>query len=116
MGRTRIVDSLPRFVAERQARAAGAMTQVLVLGAAEAATLTPIDTSNLLNSQYREVGRDGTRVTGRVGYTAEYALPVHDPDHPQNFRRSTAEKEFLSKGFERQEPAIRGVIKKAMAA
>jgi hypothetical protein len=49
-------------------------------------------------------------VRGRVGYTAEYAAAVHDPDNPQNFRRASAEKEFLRKGFERAEPNIRNVI------
>lgn len=116
MGRVRIVDKMPDFLAERERRAAGAMTAALILGASEAAAMTPIDTSNLLNSQYRDVSRDGSRIVGRVGYTAEYALPVHDPSHPQNFRRSTARKEFLKLGMERAEPSIREVLKRALKA
>lgn len=109
--RPRIVNKLPQFIADRQQRAARGMTQALILGSSEASVLTPIDTSNLLNSQFRQVERDGTRIVGTVGYTAAYALPVHDPDNPQNFRRPSAEKEFLKLGFERAEPNIRAVIK-----
>jgi len=110
MTRPRITNNLPAFIGGRQVAAARGMTQALILGASEASVLTPIDTSTLLNSQYKDVQKDGTRIVGRVGYTAEYALPVHDPDNPQNFRRASASKEFLKKGFERAESNIRGVL------
>ena len=110
----RIVNRLPQFVGSVQARAARGMTQALVLGASEASVLTPIDTGTLLNSQYRRVDKDGEKIVGSVGYTAEYALAVHDPDNPQNFRRETSEKEFLRKGFENAEPNIRRVLKGAL--
>lgn len=106
----RIVNNLRQFSAHVQRRAARGMTQALVLGASEASVLTPIDTSTLLNSQYRRVEKDGERIVGTVGYTADYALPVHDPSNPQNFRRPSAEKAFLRKGFERAEPQIRAVL------
>lgn len=107
---TRIVNNLRQFVATQQQRAARGMTQALVLGASEASVLTPIDFGNLLNSQYKSVRREGDRIIGTVGYTADYALPVHDPSHPQNFRRPSAQKEFLSKGFERAEANITAVL------
>lgn len=112
----RIVNHLPQFVAARQRAGARAVTQALILGASEASVLTPIDTSNLLNSQYRDVDQRGATVRGRAGYTADYAGPVHDPDVKQVFRRPSAEKEFLRKGFERAEPQIRAVVKAAMKA
>ena len=86
------------------------MTQALILGASEAASMTPIDTSVLINSQFRNIDAQAGRIVGTVGYTAEYALAVHDPANPQNFRRASAEKEFLKKGFEQAEPNIRAVI------
>lgn len=110
MAGPRVVNRLPQFVAERQARAARAMNAALVLGAAEASVLTPIDTSNLLNSQYKRVDVDGERIVGTVGYTADYAKHVHDPAVKQTFRRATAEKEFLEKGMRRAEPQIRQVL------
>lgn len=117
MARTsRIANRLPQFIAERQRLASAAMAQALILGASEASTLTPIDTSTLINSQYKAVEKQGSRIVGRVGYTAEYAMAVHDPDNKQTFRRASAEKEFLRKGFERAEPQIRDVIKQRVRA
>lgn len=71
----------------------------LNIGAGQAAIYTPIKTTTLINSQYRDVfTRDG-RITGRVGYSADYAIYVHDPAIRQQFTRATAQKEFLTKGF-----------------
>jgi hypothetical protein len=114
---TRIVNKLPQFVDGIQIKAARGITQALILGAAEASVLTPIDTSTLINSQYRKpIEKQGAKLIGSIGYTAAYALPVHDPDNPQNFRRATAIKEFLKLGFERAEPNIRAVITGAIKA
>lgn len=107
----RVVNLMPQFIGKKQRQAAAGMSQALILGASEASVLTPIATSNLLNSQYRKVEADGSRIVGTVGYTAEYALPVHDPGNHQVFRRASAEKEFLKHGFENAEPNIRAVIK-----
>lgn len=111
MAGPRVTNKLPQFVAERQAKAARGMTQALILGASEASVLTPIDTSTLLNSQFRDVSKDGDKIVGTVGYTAAYAVPVHDPSNPQTFRRPSATKEFLRKGFENAEPNIRAALK-----
>lgn len=107
---TKIINKLPQFVTRTEQRAARGVAQALVLGAAEASVMTPIDTSALLNSQYRDVRKDGTAIVGSVGYTVEYAKPVHDPEVRQKFRRATAKKEFLKLGFEKAEANIRGVI------
>ena len=111
MGKIRVVNKMPQFVADKERQAARGVTQALILGAAEASVLTPIDTSALINSQYRNVERSDGKVVGTVGYTADYALPVHDPDNPQNFRRASAEKEFLKNGFERQRKNIDAAMK-----
>lgn len=50
----------------------------LMLIGTEAAVMTPIDTSNLINSQYQDVNLIGTKVVGTIGYSAEYAAYVHD--------------------------------------
>lgn len=92
-----------------------AIQSALIIGSSQAALYTPIDTSTLLNSQYRELDVNGTKVTGRVGYSANYAVYVHDPNVPQIFRRSTAQKEFLTKGFEDTKEAIDRVMKKDMS-
>lgn len=92
-----------------------ALTSAMIIGSSQAAIYTPIDTSYLLNSQFREIIVNGARITGRVGYTASYAAYVHDPANPQRFRRATAEKEFLTKGFEDTASLIRATIEKEMS-
>lgn len=92
-----------------------AMQSALIIGGTQAALYTPIDTSTLINSQFREITVNGNRVTGRVGYTANYAVYVHDPNVPQNFRRATAKKEFLTKGFEETRRQIDAAIAKEMS-
>jgi uncharacterized protein (UPF0147 family) len=92
-----------------------ALTSAMIIGGSQAATYTPIDTSYLINSQFREIVINGTRITGRVGYTANYAAYVHDPSIPQNFRRSTAQKEFLTKGFEDERELIDRTIAREMS-
>ncbi|EFC5129656.1 hypothetical protein [Escherichia coli] len=92
-----------------------AMQSALIIGGSQAALYTPIDTSTLLNSQFRDITVNGNRVTGRVGYSANYAVYVHDPSVPQTFLRSTARKEFLTKGFEDMRSQIDAVIKKELS-
>ena len=105
-----MTNRLPQFLSAVEQKAARGVTQALILGASEASVMTPVDTSTLLNSQFRSVAKDGSKIVGTVGYTAEYAKYVHDPNIKQRFRRSTAQKEFLRKGFEESEQNIRAVI------
>ncbi|HEI9848886.1 TPA: HK97 gp10 family phage protein [Serratia marcescens] len=91
-----------------------AIQSALLIGGSQAALYTPIDTSTLLNSQYREISVNGSRVTGRVGYSANYSIYVHDPNVPQTFRRATAQKEFLTKGFGDTKAQIDRAVKKEM--
>lgn len=108
--------NLDALIGDIQGRkAVRALQSALIIGSSQAALYTPIDTSTLLNSQYRELSVNGNRLTGRVGYSANYAAYVHDPNIPQNFRRATAQKEFLNKGFEDSRDAISAAIKKEMA-
>lgn len=92
-----------------------ALQSALIIGSSQATIYTPIDTSTLINSQYRELNVRGVRVTGRVGYTANYAVWVHDPDVKQTFRRATAEKEFLTKGFDDARDQIDAAVYKEMS-
>lgn len=107
----RVTNNLPKLVLNIEQRAARTMHAALILGAAETSVLTPIDTGNLINSRYSNVSKDGSRIVGQAGYTADYAIPVNDPDNPQKFRRASATKEFLRKGFENAEPAITALVR-----
>ncbi|MDU6413477.1 HK97 gp10 family phage protein [Mixta calida] len=107
--------NLDALIGDIQGRkAARAIQSALIIGSSQASLYTPIDTSTLINSQFRELNVNGTRLTGRVGYSANYAAFVHDPNIPQTFRRATAQKEFLTKGFEDTRDIIDRTIKKEM--
>lgn len=104
--------NLTKLIGDIQGRkAVRAIYKALYIGGAQASLYTPIDTSTLINSQFRDVNVSGKMLTGRVGYSANYAVYVHDPSVKQNFRRSTARKEFLNLGFEES----RSQIDKAVA-
>lgn len=96
-------------------KVARAIQSALIIGSSQASLYTPIDTSTLINSQFREIMIKGVLVTGRVGYSANYALSVHDPNVKQKFRRSTAEKEFLRKGFDDMRAQIDAVVHKELS-
>ena len=91
-----------------------ALTEALIVAEGYAASLTPMDSGNLLQSMFREVKPHGNGYTGRIGYTANYAAAVHgmpgtlrgqprDPNNPGrgDFWDPDAEPEFLNKAIER---------------
>lgn len=106
----RIRNDLDKFRQAQETKALTALTEVLIAGASQAALYTPIDLSNLLNSQYRRIISQGTRLIGVVGYTADYAWHVHNPEVKQTFRLPTARKEFLKLGFEDARPVTDRII------
>ena len=110
-----VTSQLPEFLQDVEQRLARGIAAGLNIGAGQASMLTPIDTSTLLNSQYKQIGRAGTMIVGEVGYTAKYAVYVHDPEVKQTFRRASAEKLFLKKGFEQAEPLILEAIAGTLA-
>ncbi|MGJ7194723.1 HK97 gp10 family phage protein [Morganella morganii] len=91
-----------------------AIQAAMLIGGAQATLFTPINTSTLINSQFREITVNGTRVTGRVGYSANYAVFAHDPKVKQTFRRATARKEFLTLGFEDSRDEIEAAMHQEM--
>lgn len=108
--------NLDRIIKDVQGRkVVRALQSAMLIGSAQAALYTPIDTSTLINSQFREITSNGVRVTGRVGYTANYAVFVHDPEVKQTFRRASARKEFLTKGFEDTRSQIDSAVKKELS-
>lgn len=114
------VENIAGGVSER------AVYEVLSQGATKAQTMTPIDTSTLVDSQTAPqitVGPNG--VEGSVGYTAAYAAAVHDApgtlagqprdeNDPSrgNYWDPNAEPEFLTKGFDQIESAIPSILRR----
>lgn len=115
---SQIVDDI---IATKAVRALKSATYII---RTESATLTPIDTSTLINSQFDTVEVNGTRITGRVGYSAKYALYVHNASgklagKPRSNGNGTywspgAEPQFLTKGAQRTKDLVDGAIKKEM--
>ena len=106
-----------------------AVYSVLSQGAAMSDTMTPIDTSNLINSRYSpQISHAKGKTSGHVGYTASYAAAVHEapgilkgePRDPNNPGRGdywdpNAEPQFLAKGFEEIKSKIPAILKAAYA-
>ena len=77
-GAKEVKDAWTKLLGEiTNGKAEEAVNAVLIDAAQFAANLTPIDTSNLIGSQFREVKVEDGKVTGTLGYTAEYAAAVH---------------------------------------
>lgn len=106
-----------------QRRTEAAVYAVLSQGAAMAQTMTPVDTSTLINSQYApQISQQAGKTTGQVGYTAAYAAAVHSaPGTLQGLPRRSgngnywdpnAEPGFLEKGFEEIKPEIPAILQR----
>ena len=96
-------------------KAVRATYRILFIIGTQASIYTPIDTSTLINSQFREVKAGNKIITGRVGYSANYAVNVHDPNVKQNFRLSTAKKEFLKLGADDSKGQIDRAVAEEMS-
>lgn len=74
-----VVGKLQLFLDEaKNERTEKAITAMLIEGGAAAASLTPVDTSNLINSQHKKTWKTGTGYAGAVYYQAPYAKWVHE--------------------------------------
>lgn len=116
-----------------------AIQSAMILVSTRAAYYTPVDTSDLLNSQFREIEQKGVIITGRVGYSANYAVYVHGMTgklkgqprshfgktrEGQEFGGGTgtgrywdphAEPQFLTKGASEERDAIDAVMRKELS-
>ncbi|HDR1174248.1 HK97 gp10 family phage protein [Pasteurella multocida] len=93
-----------------------AAARIVTIIGIRSALYTPIDTSTLINSQFKEISVKDSVVSGRVGYSAEYAVFVHDPKVKQKFKRPTARKEFLKRVVDDEdiESEIKRIIKEEL--
>lgn len=90
----------------------------------ESATMTPIETSALINSQFDTVEVNGTMITGRVGYAANYAIYVHNasgklagkprPSGKGVYWGPHAEPQFLLKAGTKTKELVDQVVRKEM--
>jgi hypothetical protein len=74
-----VVRKLNKFIDDTQGKkAARATYAALSVVGVDAAAITPVDTSTLINSQFKDMDISSGGVVGRLGYTAEYAEAVHN--------------------------------------
>lgn len=121
--------NLDRFIDDVKGRKViRAIRSALIIIAPEAARMTPVGkTSNLINSQFLEVMVNGTRVTGRVGYSANYAVYVHEAKgtlkgRPRpasqgggNYWDPAGEPKFLEKAADKTRSDVDRAIKKELS-
>lgn len=105
-----------------------AITAIATQGLAFSDMKTPIMDGHLINSRYGPIVEETSEgVSGRVGYTANYAAKVHEakgstkgknilrnPAKPEKgvFWSPDGEPKFLEKGFEEVEKNIPQILKK----
>ncbi|EEY5789820.1 HK97 gp10 family phage protein [Escherichia coli] len=78
-GISQVVKNLNKFIDDTAGlKAVRGTYKVLDVIGIDAAVMTPMDTSNLINSQSKDVRVEAGRVTGKLIYSAEYALAVHN--------------------------------------
>lgn len=120
--------NLNRIVGDIQGRkVVRAIKSALLIVAPEAAGMTPRATSTLINSQFQEVMVNGTLITGRIGYSANYAVYVHEAKgtlkgKPRPAKRGggnywdpSGEPKFLEKAGERRKSDVDAVVKKELS-
>lgn len=106
--------NLMRALADiKGARTELAITEMLIVAEGYTLPLVPVATSNLINSAYRNVTPEANGWKGELGFSAGYALYVHNapgtlqgtntPRYPKSdgvVWGPNAEPEFLTKGVE----------------
>lgn len=75
------------------------ITKALISVSANTVPFVPVDTSFLINSEYRKVRQDGQGYVGEIGYGADYAVFVHDGG-PKNWQKAGASDQFLARGLD----------------
>jgi len=98
-----------------------AITMVLIQVGANTAPMIPIDTSNLINSQYRKVDKTAAGWKGELGYGARYAAAVHEasgklkgtprPKNRGTYWGPSGEPKFLEKGIEETIPQLNQILR-----
>lgn len=98
-----------------------AVTKILIQVGLNTAQYIPIDTSFLINSQYRKVEQTATGYAGEIGYGAKYAAAVHNASgklkgqpRPKNrgvYWGPSGEPKFLEKGVDDTTPQLNQILR-----
>lgn len=124
-GYKQVVANLQRVLLEEvPRRAESAMYEAGAIIGGYATLMTPIDTSFLVNSQYRQLSYKGKKVIMTIGYTAKYAAAVHDKPgtlqgEPRrsgrgNYWSPNGESQFLEKAAENHTNEVDQAVRRNM--
>ena len=112
---------LTKGIEQKAQRAVHVATSII---AGHASLMTPVEYSNLINSQYTRVAKAGTRITGYIGYTAAYAYFVHEakgtlkgverPSGLGNYWAPNGQPKFLSRAGDDNKSEIDRAVHKVM--
>jgi len=108
-GKSQVKASLGRLSAEVESLTPVALDAGALIIAAEAKRRTPVDTGNLVNSQYTSVVKN--RAT--IGYLAAYALQVHETD--RKYRKPGSSWKFLSGALDAKRDEAADMIQKIIS-
>lgn len=78
----------------------------------EAGEITPQEFGVLINSRFVDTGRDGGGLVARVGYTALYAVFVHEMPETNNFTKPDTGPKFLERPLDENHQTILRIIAK----
>jgi nitrogen-specific signal transduction histidine kinase len=124
--RVRVVNRMPQFLTATQARAQKTVLTMLIPIGSETVGMIPRASSDLANSQTREVDMVGTVVRGRIGFMTEYAAAVHEapgtllgknvprPNGQGVVWGPSGEPEFLKKGAEQSKKVVEQALRRGM--
>ena len=126
-GIKQVKNNLRRLQAEIQGRRTeAAVYAVLSEGGAAAAVMTPQDTGTLINTHFVDIQANGDKVTGRNGYTAEYAAAVHSapgtlqgqdrPGDRGKYWDPNGQPHFLEAGFDQIAADVPRILRNAYRA
>lgn len=96
-GLNQVLANLNKEINGIKARTVAGMTELTLSVKRGSVQRTPIDTGNLRGSAFSKVEEEGTKIIGTVGYTAFYALYVHEM--PANYNFNQGENKFLEKSL-----------------
>ncbi len=100
-----VLRNLNREIERIERRSRAGMYRAVNIVGGQAKVYTPVDTSNLINSQYTDVIEQAQGITGIIGYTASYAMEVHEID--RNYRKPGSRWKYLETAlFEKSDEVL----------
>ncbi|MEW5725093.1 MAG: HK97 gp10 family phage protein [Thermodesulfobacteriota bacterium] len=109
-GQRSVIRNLRKAIAQIEGATAEGLREAALLVKNRAVKITPVDTGNLRNSAYVEMGEVGPKTVAEIGYTASYAPFVHEIN--KRYRAPGTGWKFLETALKQSVADILAIIKK----